>query len=153
MEISDDFRELLLLFNERNVEYVIVGGYAMAHHGYPRSTGDLDIMLRMEPENARRAVEALTAFGFVSDEIAPQDFLTCGRVIQLGFPPWRIDLINEISGVPADSVFLDREPGEYADIPVYYIDMENLLLNKRATNRPKDQGDIATLMRKKGLRR
>lgn len=151
MEISNDFRELLLFLNGRSVEYVIVGGYAMAHHGSPRYTGDLDIMVRSEPENAVRIMEALNEFGFGLSEITTQDFLTPGRVVQLGFPPWRIDLINEVSGVSSEQIFRNKESGEYGDVPTYYIDLESLLANKLATDRPKDQGDIATLRRKKGL--
>ncbi len=152
MEFNNDFRDLLLLFNEHRVEYVIVGAYAMAHHGAPRYTGGLDIMVRISPDNAERILAALDAFGFGDVGLTAEDFLSPGRVAQLGYPPWRIDLLNTVTGVPSDEIFRNREAGTYTDVPTHYIDMESLLRNKEATGRPKDLGDIPVLRMKKELR-
>lgn len=92
MEIPRDFSELLALFNARRVEYVIVGAHAVAFHGAPRATGDLDILVRPGPENARRIMEALEAFGFGSVGVTASDFEAPGRVVQLGVTPVRVDL-------------------------------------------------------------
>ena len=99
MEIQPDFRELFVLLNEQNVEYLIVGGYALAFHGTPRYTGDLDILVRPDPANAQRILKALALFGFGLLGLAVADFENPEQVIQLGEPPVRIDLITSITGV------------------------------------------------------
>ena len=112
MEVQPDFRELLLLFNAHSVEYIIVGAYALAHHGAPRYTGDLDLHVRPEPENAARVLHALQEFGFGSVGLAPDDFSVPERVVQLGYPPIRIDIITSISGVSWDEARAGQVAGE-----------------------------------------
>lgn len=108
MEAQPDFKELLALFNERGIEYVIVGAYALAYHGAPRFTGDIDIYVRPTPENARRIVDALASFGFGSLGLKAGDFQKPDQVAQLGVPPVRIDLITSITGVTWQEADADR---------------------------------------------
>lgn len=145
MERQPDFRELLELFNEQNVEYLIVGGYALAFHGAPRYTGDLDILVQPDPANAQRILKALALFGFGSLNLAAADFENPERVIQLGEPPVRIDLITSITGVSWKEAFSSRVPGNYDDIPVYFLGRESFIRNKLAIGRAKDLADIEAL--------
>jgi hypothetical protein len=145
MEIQPDFKELLVLFNEQNIEYLIVGGYALAFHGAPRYTGDLDILVRPDPANAQRILNALTLFGFGLLGLAAADFENPERVIQLGEPPVRIDLITSITGVSWEEAFSSRMLGNYGDVPVYFLGRESFIQNKRAIGRAKDLADIEAL--------
>ena len=145
MEIQPDFRELLVLFNEQNVEYLIVGGYALAFHGAPRFPGDLHILVRPDPANAQRILKALTLFGFGMLGLTSADFENPERVIQLGEPPVRIDLITSITGVSWEEAFSSRVLGNYGDVPVYFLGREPFIQNKRAIGRAKDLADIEAL--------
>lgn len=145
MEIQQDFRELLALFNEREVSYAIVGGYALAYHGAPRYTGDIDLLVAPDPDNAQRVVDALAEFGFGSLGLTAEDFSIMDRVIQLGYPPVRVDIITSITGVSWDEVAVGRVKGQYGDIQVYYLGLNQLLTNKRATGRKKDLADLEAL--------
>ena len=145
MELYPDFKELLALFNARNVEYVIAGGYALAFHGAPRYTGDLDILVRSDPQNAQRVVEPLGALGFASVDIAVEDFASPEKVLQLGFPPVRVDIITSLTGVLWDEVYAGRVAGNYGDVPVHFIGRKEFVANKRATGRPQDLADLRAL--------
>jgi hypothetical protein len=145
METQPDFRELLALFNAHRVEYLIVGGYALAFHGAPRFTGDLDIFVKPDAVNAHRTLTALEAFGFASVGLTPSDFERPDQVIQLGVPPVRIDLITSITGVSWDEAWAGRVAGRYGDMPVSFIGREQFITNKRATGRPKDVADLEVL--------
>jgi hypothetical protein len=145
MEIQKDFRELLALFNKHNVEYMIVGGYALAFYGSPRYTGDLDIYVRHDALNAQRIVAALNDFGFGSVGLTTEDFEKPNHVIQLGVPPIRIDIINSLSGISWDDAYDNRVKGTYGDIHVYYIGREQFISNKRAIGRKKDLADIEAI--------
>jgi hypothetical protein len=145
MEIQSDFRELLALFSARKVEYVIVGAYALAFHGAPRFTGDLDILVNPHPDNAERVVAALEAFGFTSMGLTISDLSQEDRVIQLGVPPMRIDLITSLSGVSWEQAWENRTVGNFGDVPVNFIGREQFVTNKRATGRKKDLADVEAL--------
>ncbi len=145
MEMQPDFGELLALFNTHHVEYMIVGGYALAFHGAPRFTGDLDVLVKPDPENAQRILAALEAFGFASVGVTPGDFSHPDRVVQLGAPPVRIDLIPSLTGTSWDEVCAGRTAGSYGDVPVYYIGREQFIANKRATGRKRDLADLEML--------
>jgi hypothetical protein len=145
MEVQSDFRDLLALLNEHKVEYLIVGGYALAFHGAPRFTGDIDIFVRPQPENARRILQALAAFGFVFSNLTVDDFQNPNMVVQLGVPPVRIDLITSLTGVAWDAADASKEPGTFGDVPVFYIGREQYIANKRATGRKKDLADLEAL--------
>jgi hypothetical protein len=145
MEVQPDFKELLALFNDHRVSYVIVGGYALAFHGAPRFTGDLDILVKADHENAGRIVTALGVFGFASLGLTESDFDHPDQIIQLGVAPVRVDLITSITGLSWEDVFTSRVPSNYGDVPVNYIGREELILNKRAVGRAKDLADLEAL--------
>lgn len=145
MDLETDFKELLELFNARSVEYLIVGAYALAQHGIPRYTGDLDILVRPDADNAVRVMEALKAFGFGEIGLERQDFEKVGNVIQLGAPPVRIDILTSISGVSWDQADGERIEGRYGDIAVGFLGREQIIANKRASGRKKDLADLEAL--------
>lgn len=145
MEIQKDFRELLELFNAHNIDYVIVGGYALAFHGAPRFTGDIDILIKPNEQNAKRILAALAEFGFASLDISEADFTSDGNVIQLGVPPVRIDIMTSLTGVPSEKALAGRVAGNYGNITVYFIAKEDLILNKQALGRKKDIADLEAL--------
>ena len=145
MEIQPDFKDLLELFNAHKVEYIIVGGYALAFHGAPRYTGDIDIYVRPEDKNAARIISALAEFGFGSVGLSAEDFERPEQVIQLGVPPVRVDIITSIAGISWDETFSGRVAGKYGDIQVHYIGREQFIINKRAVARKKDLADLEAL--------
>jgi len=145
MEIQQDFKELLELFNAHNVQYIIVGGYALAFHGAPRYTGDMDIFVNAEDENAVKVMSALDEFGFGSVGLTDADFKKQGQVIQLGVPPVRIDIITSLTGVSWEEARAERAAGEYGDVSVFYIGRAQFIANKRAVGRKRDLADIEAL--------
>lgn len=145
MDAQPDFRELLGLFNSHAVEYLVVGAYALAFHGAPRNTGDIDLLVRAHPDNARKIVAALTAFGFGSLGLKDEDFLKPEQVVQLGVPPVRVDILTSLSGVTWEEAHAGRTPGHYGDVPLDFIGKREYIKNKRATGRLKDAADIEAL--------
>lgn len=145
MEIQPDFRDLLALFNAHSVEYMIVGGYALAFHGAPRYTGDIDLFIRPSATNARRILTALDEFGFGTVGLTEEDFRSPDKVVQLGMPPVRIDIITSLSGVSLEDAFAGCVDGKYGDIPVKYIGRAEFISNKRSTGRKKDIADLEAL--------
>ena len=145
MEVQQDFKELLELFNAHKVEYMIVGGYALAFHGAPRYTGDIDILVKSNEENAQQVTDALAEFGFGSLGLDKYDFMCENKVVQLGVPPVRIDIITSISGVTWDEASREKVEGRFGDIQVYYIGRDQFIKNKRAIGRRKDLADIEAL--------
>ncbi len=145
MEIQQDFRDLLELFNVQKVEYLIVGGYAIAFHGAPRYTGDIDIYVKPDHLNAQNIMTSLDKFGFGFFGLTVEDFKYPDNVVQLGVPPVRVDIITSITGVSWEKAFSGRVEGKYGDIPVYYIGRKEIILNKRATGRKKDMSDLEAL--------
>ena len=150
---NPDWKEFFESLNSNRVEYVVVGALALAFHGYPRYTGDVDILIRQEQANAERVVAALVAFGFGSVGVTAEDLMAERAVIQLGYPPVRIDLLTSVSGVSFEDVWRGRVAGDFDGVPVHYIGRPELLRNKQAAGRPKDLGDAAELIRRelKGL--
>ena len=145
MEIQPDFKELLALFNAKKVEYIIVGGYALAYHGAPRFTGDIDIFIKPDLLNAERIIDALDEFGFGATGLTTQDFNIPDKVVQLGVPPVRIDIVTSITGVSWEDANSGCVDGYYGEIPVKYIGKSEFILNKRATGRKKDIADLEAL--------
>ena len=145
MEVQPDFRELLALLNDHKVEYIIIGAYALAFHGAPRYTGDIDIFVKHTTINAQRIISALDELGFSSVGLKIKDFESPDKVIQLGVPPVRVDIITSITGVSWEEAFSGRAEGKYGDIPVHYIGREQFISNKRALGRKKDLADIEAL--------
>lgn len=145
MEIQQDFRDLLQLFNETNVEYIVVGGYALAFHGVPRYTGDIDLWLKISKQNAENVIKALRKFGFGSIKLSPSDLTQKDQIIQIGYPPVRIDLMTSIDGVDWDDAFKNSLKSHYGDITINLISKEDFIKNKKATGRFKDLADIESL--------
>ncbi len=145
MEIQRDFKELLALLNAHKVEYVVVGGYALAFHGVPRYTGDLDIFINVESHNAQKIVNALDEFGFGSLGLSKEDFSSPDTVIQLGVAPVRVDIITSLTGVSWTDAYSHRLTGRYDDLPVFFIDRGDLIKNKKSLGRHRDLADIESL--------
>ena len=145
MGLSKDWREFLELLNSRGVDYVIVGAHSLALHGRPRYTGDLDILVRPTPENARSLVNILNEFGFAGAGFKEPDFLQADQLIQLGRAPTRIDLLTSISGVSNEEAFATKVPAELDRIPVFILAKDALIRNKRAVGRPQDLADLNML--------
>jgi hypothetical protein len=145
MEVQQDFKDLLALFNEHKIEYMIVGAYALAFHGAPRYTGDIDILVKPDPLNAQRIIAALNKFGFGLVGLKAEDFETPDKVIQLGVPPVRVDIVTSITGVSWKEAFSGRVEGKYGDIRVYYIGRQQFISNKQALGRKKDLADLEAL--------
>ena len=145
MEVQKDFKELLELFNKHNVEYVIVGAYALAFHGCPRYTGDLDILVRADSNNAKKIIEAIKEFGFEALNLTVEDFSSSEKVIQLGVPPIRIDLLTSITALTWEQISPYKVEGEYGDVPTYFIGKNELIINKKSLGRHKDLADIESI--------
>lgn len=145
MEAQQDFKELLGLFNAHKVEYIIVGAYALAYHGAPRFTGDIDIFVKPSVKNAKKIVSALSDFGFGSLNLTVEDFQNPDSVIQLGVPPVRIDIITSLTGVTWKEADKGKVNGLYGDIPVHFLGKKQFIANKSAIGRKKDLADIESL--------
>ena len=140
-----DFRDMLSAFAAEGAEVLVVGAYALAAHGVPRATGDLDFWIRRTPENADRVLRALAAFGAPAEQIARDDLLAADRVIQLGVSPSRIDILTSIDGVEFDEAWPNRLVTRVDGVELAIIGREDLIRNKRAVARPRDLADIAQL--------
>ena len=142
---SQDFREFIELLIKNKVEYLIVGGYAVGIHGHPRYTGDLDIWLNPTPNNAELILKSVNEFGFSSYRLSREDFTKPGNIIQLGYPPLRIDLLTEIDGVTFEECYKNRKEVVIENLVVYFIGYKDLLKNKKESGRPRDIDDIDNL--------
>lgn len=145
--LTSDFKEFAELLNSNRVEYLVVGGYALAAYGHPRYTGDLDFWVGTHPANAQRLLKVLNQFGFGALGIQEGDFTTPNQVIQLGFPPGRIDLLTSIDGVQFEDCFTRRMTVPIDGIELNFIAMEDFKTNKRAVGRHQDLADLETLNR------
>ena len=145
MELHKDFREFIASFISQRVEFLLVGGYALAFYGAPRFTEDLDFLVRISPENAAKIESALAEFGFHSVGITKADFLDPEQVIQLGRAPHRIDLLTSISGVSWEEAWASRERVTLGGHDLWAIGRESLIHNKRASGRLQDLADVARL--------
>jgi hypothetical protein len=143
--LNPDFKEFLTLLLEEKVEFALVGGYAVAYHGYPRFTGDMDILVSRSPVNASKILKVLGRFGFGSLHITNADFESEGNVVQLGFPPVRIDLITSIDGLDNSEIFAGQIEGDFYGLKIPIISKEHLIRNKRATGRARDLLDLENL--------
>jgi hypothetical protein len=145
MIFEQDFVDFIELLNLHDVQYMIVGAHALAYHGRPRHTGDLDIWIKPSSENALKMITVLDDFGFGSLGLSAKDFLKDNYVTQLGYPPLRIDILNSISGVEFDEAYSNKVEAEIDDLPVKFINVVEFIKNKEATGRKKDLGDIESL--------
>jgi predicted nucleotidyltransferase len=147
MQLDSDFNEFVALFEAHDVRFMIVGGYALAAHGLPRATGDLDAWIWIDPQNALRILKALDEFGFGELDITQADLTSNDCVIQLGYSPYRIDILTRITGVEFDDAWTRRIELEMDGVTVPFIGREDLIANKRATGRPQDIADVRRLTR------
>jgi hypothetical protein len=151
--VSPDFRDLLAAFNDRGVEFIIVGAHALAAHGLVRATKDLDVWVRPGPENARRVLAALADFRAPLHDLTADDLARPGLIFQIGVEPLRIDIITAIDGVEFSEAWPERVPARFADQEAAVLSREHLLINKRATARDQDLLDVKWLEKNRGRTR
>jgi hypothetical protein len=145
MDITPDFKEFIQLLNQNNVHYLVVGGYAVAAYGYPRYTGDIDFWIKPDNKNAENIVNALLQFGFGSVDINKEDFLKENFVVQLGYPPNRIDIMTGISGLAFEECWEEKKEIDLEGEKIFFISLRHLKLNKAHTGRDKDKLDLNNL--------
>lgn len=145
IRLPSDFKEFLQLLNSEKVEYLLVGGYAVGYYGYPRATGDMDVWIAVNTANAAALARVLRRFGFRADTVSTQSFLTVGKVIRMGIPPVRIDLVTRADGIDFAQCFPRRTLARLDDVEVNLIGLDDLKANKRAVGRPKDIDDLEHL--------
>ena len=145
MDVQRDFADLCALLNAKSVDFLIIGGYAVAFHGAPRFTGDLDILIRPDAEQLDRMLGALREFGFPTHDVTTTELLERQRILQLGLVPVQIHVMTSITGVNWDHAWESRVQGVYGGVPVHFIGREALLANKRAAGRTKDLADVEAL--------
>lgn len=147
MQLDPDFSEFVESFNDHEVRYLVVGGYALAAHGLPRATGDLDAWVWVDDDNAERILAALAAFGFGGLGLEASDFDHPDSVVQLGYPPYRIDILTSIDGVDFEDAWERRLSINIDGLQLEVIGRDDLLRNKIAADRPQDRADVDRLTR------
>ncbi len=145
IELPADFSEFLRLLDAKDVEYLLIGGYAVAYHGYPRATQDMDVWVAISPQNASRLVQVLREFGFESPVLDDQLFLRQDSIVRMGVPPMRIEIATSISGVSFGECYRARIVDEFQGVPVSIISLEHLKKNKRFAGRHRDLDDLEHL--------
>ena len=140
--MNQDFVDLLRAFVDADVRFLVVGAYALALHGRPRATGDLDVWVEATQENASKVMRALARFGAPLADISAEDFSREGVTYQIGVPPGRIDILTELTGLTFAEAWVDRFHHDFGGVAVDFIGRASFIRNKRATGRPKDLGDI-----------
>ncbi len=143
--IPPDFKDFLRLLNKHKVEYLLIGGYAVAFYGYVRFTGDMDIFVNLTKKNLSRLRRALDDFGFNKTSMPSEVFSKKGNVVRMGVPPLRLEILNQISGVEFAKCYENRRMELVQDISIPFIDLQDLKKNKAASGRPKDLGDLEYL--------
>jgi hypothetical protein len=143
--INNDFKQFIELLNKNSVKYLVVGGYALAFHGFPRYTKDIDFWVWVNEENAKNLVKTLKEFGFSSLDLKKDDFLSPGYVVQLGHPPGRIDLLTSVTGLDFEECYESRVHIEIQGSEIDFIDLENFKKNKKAVGRHQDLADLENL--------
>jgi hypothetical protein len=143
--LNQDFKEFIKLLNDNGVRYLVVGGYAVALHGYPRYTKDIDVWVEMTVENASKIVKALDQFGFGSLDLKVSDFIEPDQIVQLGYPPRRIDILTTLPGVEFSECYPLHIKVDVEDVAVDFIDIESLKKNKKASGRHQDLADLENL--------
>ena len=145
IQLPPDFKEFLKLLNSHRVEYLLVGGYAVGYHGYPRATGDMDLWVAVRQNNAEKLVVALREFGLNAPQLSADIFLQENQIIRMGVPPMRIELLTTISGVDFDSCYPERIVDVIDSVEVHIINLKHLKQNKQASGRYKDLDDLQYL--------
>ena len=145
MTLDKDFEDFVGLLNKHKVDYMVVGGYALAFHGKPRHTGDLDIWIDISKDNAQKLVGVINEFGMASLNLKNEDFLQEGGITQIGYPPLRIDILNEIDGVNFKDSYPNKLVIDVEGLPVNYIGLDDLIKNKQTSGRRQDMADVNEL--------
>ena len=145
IQLPSDFKDFLKLLNAHKVEYLLIGGYAVGYHGYPRATADMDIWVATNSQNARKLVAVLKEFGFDVPELSEELFLKQDQIIRMGLPPVRIEIATTISGVEFESCYAERVVDILDDVEVNLINLKHLIINKRASGRFRDLDDLENL--------
>lgn len=145
--LNPDYKDILSCLKEEKVEFLIVGAYALAAHGFPRATGDIDIWVRNSRDNAERIMRALRKFGAPTSDLSESDFVSPDMAVQIGVEPCRIDLLTRISGLEFEAAWANRSSIVIDDIDLFILSRQDLLTNKLSAGRDKDLGDIAWLKR------
>jgi hypothetical protein len=145
IRLPPDFKEFLRLLNSHRVEYLLIGGYAVAYYGYPRPTGDMDIWIAASSQNAARVTAALVEFGFRADDVPLVLFKEPGRIVRMGLPPMRLEIVTTISGVAFVSCYARRVSAVIDEAAVDIIGLDDLKTNKKASGRHKDLHDLEQL--------
>ena len=145
MRVEKDYEDLLQSFNKHNVEYCIIGSFAVAFYATPRYTKDIDVLINPTTSNAKNIVKALNDFGFSTLNLTAEDFKTEGTIIQLGFEPVRIDILTSISGISFSQIWKNKVTGIYGSEQVYFIGKDDLITTKLKANRDQDKADIKNL--------
>ena len=145
LNLTQDFKDFLKLLTENHARYLIIGGYAVGYYGYPRATAELDIWVEINQENAKALVNTITNFGFSKTDVKEGDFLKEGKIIRMGFPPFRIEIITSISGVTFEDCYKRKLEIEEQGIKICLISREDLIENKKAAGRFKDKADLEKL--------
>jgi len=145
IRLPPDFKEFLRLLGSHGVEYLLIGGYAVGYHGYPRATQDMDIWIAVHPRNAERMVAALRAFGFDTPNLSSALFLQDRSLVRMGAAPMRIEIVTTISGVSFGECYAARVTDVLDGVAVEIISLQHLKLNKKASGRHKDLDDLEHL--------
>ena len=151
LPFNEDFRELLSCLLDADVRFLVIGAYAVAFHGHVRATKDIDLWVKADPENAKRAFRALALFGAPLGGVEPGDLLDPETVLQIGLPPRRVDILSEIEGVQFDDAWRRREQLDLDGLLVPVLGLDDLIEAKRATNRSQDRADVEALERIRSL--
>jgi predicted nucleotidyltransferase len=145
IRLQPDFKDFLKLLREHKVQYLLIGGYAVGYHGYPRATADMDIWIAMKPDNAEKIVSALREFGFDMPILSAELFLKDKQIVRMGIPPVKLEIITSISGVEFDECYKERVTDVLDGIEVDLISLKHLKINKKASGRYKDLNDLENL--------
>ena len=148
ISLERDIIEFVELCNKHKVKYLIIGGYAVSIHGHPRSTKDIDVCIEMSEENALKMVNVINDFGFSSLKLSKEDFLKKDSIIQLGLPPLRIDILNDLDGVPFEEAWENKKSVSFENVPVNFIGYNDLIIVKQKAGRPQDIADVDRLIKR-----
>ncbi len=143
--LPEDFKEFLKLLNVHDVEYLLIGGYAVGYYGYPRTTAHIDVWIAINENNAQKLINVFSDFGMISNEITPDLFQTPGNIVRMGVPPMRIEVLNKIDGVEFSKCYTNRKDIIIDGVPVKLISLSDLRSNKLKSGRYKDLDDIEHL--------
>lgn len=143
--LPQDFKEFLRLLNAHQVEYLLIGGFAVGYHGYPRATVDMDVWIARSPTNAKKILTVIKEFGFQAPELTTELFLKENKIVRMGVPPLRIEVMTGIDGVEFDECYIERISDSIDGVPVNLINLRHLKINKQASGRPKDLNDLEHL--------